>query len=353
MPVPMPVPILPQYAYPTPAPLPPAPAWPAPLSRPAPATLPVTGFEHDVMETVRVRALPPPSRSAPDRGAPASVVRRALPFGAIAIAVGCLTGYLLHHRVPVASAAAAAPIVMSVSPPAAQADGPAPPSVAAVAAGATPTVAAIAPVAEAEPVTEAAPEAEPVTEAAPEAAPEAEAVAVSDPEIEMAATPVAKHHHHHHHADASSARMVARTPRAVARPATSSRRAVAADPIAAALAEPTRSARTTPTGTGPARVTITSTPAALIYIDGRSTNLMTPRTLPLAAGTHKITLLELTSRKAKTQEIDVAARRPRRDREEVLSRRGPRTRRRSGSAVRAQYPPAGPSLRCDRFSNRV
>jgi hypothetical protein len=45
----------------------------------------------------------------------------------------------------------------------------------------------------------------------------------------------------------------------------------------------------------------------LIYVDGRSTNLMTPKTLNLTAGTHKITLLELKSRKAKTFDIEVAS----------------------------------------------
>ena len=72
-------------------------------------------------------------------------------------------------------------------------------------------------------------------------------------------------------------------------------------------AEPVKPAKSAATGTGPGKLTITSTPAALIYVDGRSTNQMTPKTLTLPPGSHKITLLEVTSRKAKTQEVDVPA----------------------------------------------
>lgn len=97
------------------------------------------------------------------------------------------------------------------------------------------------------------------------------------------------------------ARVARPEPKSVAAP-----RGRKADPIALALAAPTKSSKAAAKGTGPGTVTITSTPPALIYVDGRSTNQMTPKTLTLAPGIHKITLLEVSSRKAKTAEVDVA-----------------------------------------------
>ena len=76
------------------------------------------------------------------------------------------------------------------------------------------------------------------------------------------------------------------------------------DPILDEIEKP---AKTAVAATGPGKLAITSSVPALIYIDGRSTNLMTPKTLNLAPGPHKVTLLELTSRKAKTSDIVVAA----------------------------------------------
>jgi hypothetical protein len=347
----LPQPVLPQYSFQTPAPLPPVPTRPEPTrndaterveryapvpvpawaaAQPRPAPVPSSGF--DVMETVRVAALPPPA----ERSRFGAVARYVVPAGVAAIAIGCVAGFLLHHKQPPADAPA--PIVMQVSPPAAAptthaesaalAAAMAPPIVTPIAGAASDAVApAVAPAAAApptvtstgeaigwkpmavqptiaptpvEPAPVAVAAAEPV--AAPAAAePVAEPAAASDDEIEMTAT-AAKHHHHHSATVQRVARVAPPAPKAVAAP-----RRRSADPVAVALAEPTQPAKAAAKGTGPGKVTITSTPAALIYVDGRSTNMMTPKTLPLSAGTHKITLLEVRSRKAKTQEIDVAA----------------------------------------------
>lgn len=76
------------------------------------------------------------------------------------------------------------------------------------------------------------------------------------------------------------------------------------DPILEEIEKPSKSAQTK---TGPGKLAISTSVPTLIYVDGRSTNLMTPKTLNLPAGKHKITLLELKSRKAKTIDVDIAA----------------------------------------------
>lgn len=77
------------------------------------------------------------------------------------------------------------------------------------------------------------------------------------------------------------------------------------DPILEEIARPTKSAKAK--GTGPGKLVITSSVPTLIYVDGRSTNLMTPKTMNLTPGKHKITLLELKSRKAKTVDVEIAS----------------------------------------------
>jgi hypothetical protein len=77
------------------------------------------------------------------------------------------------------------------------------------------------------------------------------------------------------------------------------------DPVLDEIEKPATSSQ--PKGTGPGKLMVSSSIPTLIYVDGRSTNLMTPKTLNLSAGSHKITLLELKSRKAKTVDIDVAS----------------------------------------------
>ena len=76
------------------------------------------------------------------------------------------------------------------------------------------------------------------------------------------------------------------------------------DPILEEIEKPSRSAKA---ATGPGKLAISSSVPTLIYVDGRSTNLMTPKTLNLAPGTHKITLLELKTRKAKTMDVSVSS----------------------------------------------
>ncbi|MGE3769236.1 MAG: hypothetical protein AB7L94_43690, partial [Kofleriaceae bacterium] len=77
------------------------------------------------------------------------------------------------------------------------------------------------------------------------------------------------------------------------------------DPILEEIERPSRSSQ--PKATGPGKLRISSSVPTLIYVDGRSTNLMTPKTLNLSPGTHKITLLELKSKKAKTLDVDITS----------------------------------------------
>ena len=336
-PLAMPQPILPQYALLTPAPLPPAPyhaaadaterverydalppqAWHVRPALPASASRP---FE-DHLETVRVAALPRPREVAQPDVPPTELVamlqKCALSFAGLAVLMMFVGGYLVHggqggHKREV-------PVVMAVTPAPAQAISAAvapEPVVAPVTVGAAmvdeagprtttwkPTV--VQPTISAQVDTVAV-----VTPAVEEQT--AVAVAISEPtedEIEMEATTVVKRRKHRARTSSSPApaRVVARVARSEPKPVAAPVRGRKSDPIAVALAEPTKPAKSAAKGTGPGKVTITSTPAALIYIDGRSTNQMTPKTLTLAPGVHKITLLEVSSRKAKTAEVDVAA----------------------------------------------
>ena len=52
---------------------------------------------------------------------------------------------------------------------------------------------------------------------------------------------------------------------------------------------------------------LTSSVPALIYVDGRSTKMMTPQKLSVPAGPHKITLLDPESGKAKPQDVEIVA----------------------------------------------
>ena len=309
-----PQPILPHYAYPTPAPLPPTPyhhsvdaterveqydelppqEWHV---RPA---LPPRPFE-DHLDTVRVPALPRPREVAPDDAPPSELVamlqKCALPFAGLAVLLMFVGGFVVHsgqggHKREV-------PVMMAVTP------APTRPIVASVA---TPITVSGAMVDEQVPLTTPwKPRDVQPTLAPPPVAVAAPVAETEAAEIEMDATPVVKRRHHANRASAPApARTIARSARPELKPVAVPR-GRKADPITVALAEPTKPAKSATKGTGPGKVTITSTPAALIYIDGRSTNQMTPKTLTLAPGPHKITLLEVSSRKAKTAEIDVAA----------------------------------------------
>ncbi len=60
-------------------------------------------------------------------------------------------------------------------------------------------------------------------------------------------------------------------------------------------------------GAGAGRLSVDSTPRTLIYVDGRNTGMMTPKTLSLSEGSHKITLLSPKDRIAKTITVDIEA----------------------------------------------
>lgn len=318
-----PQPILPHYAYPTPAPLPPAPHVPGydaterveryePLPQQAwPVVQPsypvVSRTPFDCPDTVRVNPLPaPPLDAPPTLGELWSVAKRlALPFAGVAILAGILVG-LIIHKGRSSSTADATPVVMKVSAPVAVVA-----TVEPIEPAAPPTVSATGDTIGWKPTT-----VQPTLAAAPTVEPIVEPVAAADEaEIEMEPARVVKQSRSRRKAarvapTAKRVAIVAPAPKAERAPKVSPKKVAAPardeDEIAAAIAAPVKGAKSAVKGTGPGTVTITSTPAALIYVDGRSLNQMTPKTLSLSPGAHKITLLEVKSRKAKTQEIDVA-----------------------------------------------
>ena len=61
------------------------------------------------------------------------------------------------------------------------------------------------------------------------------------------------------------------------------------------------------TASASGKLSVTSNVPAMIYIDGRSTQMMTPKKFSVPAGPHKVTLLEPGSKKAKTQDVEIIA----------------------------------------------
>ncbi|MDX2090085.1 MAG: PEGA domain-containing protein [Kofleriaceae bacterium] len=61
------------------------------------------------------------------------------------------------------------------------------------------------------------------------------------------------------------------------------------------------------TNGGPGKLVVSADVPALIYLDGRNTNLTAPKKITVPAGKHKVTLLDPETRKAKTQEVEVVA----------------------------------------------
>lgn len=78
--------------------------------------------------------------------------------------------------------------------------------------------------------------------------------------------------------------------------------------VAIAAAKPMKiGAASAASATGSGKLTVASTPSTLIYVDGRNTGMMTPKTLSLPEGSHKITLLSPKDRIAKTIAVEIEA----------------------------------------------
>lgn len=75
------------------------------------------------------------------------------------------------------------------------------------------------------------------------------------------------------------------------------------DPVLAEIAKPATA--TTRTAKGPGKAVVSSDTPSLVYIDGRATGLKTPTTINLAPGAHKITLISVSTRKAKTADVEI------------------------------------------------
>ncbi|MDX2088373.1 MAG: PEGA domain-containing protein [Kofleriaceae bacterium] len=76
------------------------------------------------------------------------------------------------------------------------------------------------------------------------------------------------------------------------------------DPVRAERAKPMRVV-VAPRANGPGKAVVTSDTPSLVYIDGRPTGLRTPTTINLAPGPHKITLVAVSSKRAKTVDLDI------------------------------------------------
>ncbi|HVK88494.1 MAG TPA: PEGA domain-containing protein [Kofleriaceae bacterium] len=75
------------------------------------------------------------------------------------------------------------------------------------------------------------------------------------------------------------------------------------DPIAAEIAKP--ASVPAAKAKGPGKAVVSSDTPSLVYIDGRATGLKTPTTINLAPGAHKITLISMSTRKAKTADVEI------------------------------------------------
>jgi hypothetical protein len=75
-------------------------------------------------------------------------------------------------------------------------------------------------------------------------------------------------------------------------------------PVRAEIAKPARRV-VAPRANGPGKAVVTSNTPSLVYIDGRPTGLKTPTTINLAPGPHKITLVAISSKSAKTVDLDI------------------------------------------------
>jgi hypothetical protein len=287
------------YAYPV------RPAYPPPHQPPAYYQAPYA--EH--LDTMRVRALPLETDVSPARALAREVletmVKLWIPFAALGVIAVVLAGYrLLRDDDRPAPQEPEAAIVMTAEPAE-----PAP--VLAEAAVAEPVVAE-PPAADADGVPEDSlwqP-----TRPQPTIAPRVETDIEPVAEVKPSARP---------NKDRSSSRRAAK--RAAAKRAkqialaelapTKRAKPTKADPretkvVAIAAAKPMKIGATTVAakgGGGAGKLTVASTPTTLIYVDGRNTGMMTPRTLSLPEGTHKITLLSPKDRIAKTISVEIEA----------------------------------------------
>jgi len=359
---PQPLPAAPMYAAPIAAPIaapqvgyayPPAyaPAQPA-YVRPAypPPHAPPAYYQAPLDHTMRVRALPLEAEPSLASEVLATMARFWMPFAALGVIAMALAGYrLLKDDDKVAAAAPEAPIVMASVP--------ADPVAAAPPTGKSPLAAAmvgerlaaeptaepiVEPTAAAVAVVEPDPNAVPAsskwqpTVAQPTIAPTQETVAVAaaepaaEPTIETSAPaveepkPVArtskpkKDRSQSRRAKRAAAKREKQVAMAEIAPTRTAKRPAAVAPaepketkvVTIAAAKPMKiGATTVASATGAAsggKLTVSSTPSTLIYVDGRNTGMMTPKTLSLPEGSHKITLLSPKDRIAKTISVDIA-----------------------------------------------
>ena len=167
-----------------------------------------------------------------------------------------------------------------------------------------------------------------VAPAAAEADIAAEPSIVAEPEMPATTRPRARRHR------ASSRTSASRTSSRGASPSAAPTK-VAAIPLAAGESK----------GRGSGTLLESANVAAMIYVDGRPTGLTTPQTLSLSSGPHKVTLLDASTRKAKTTTVEIEANGTAKLAREFQARR-PRvaTRRRRGRSRRAA--PRGSRTAC-------
>jgi hypothetical protein len=283
---------------------------------PAYAPAPDVGDPEELYATVPVERFAPPEPTAlvpalPARGRRPFFVELAHTLRELAAPIGVLTvvavflgGYLAFDGQGGKKRTAAA----VVSAPIAVPSNAAPASLADAVIAADPSLAPAQHVAEDAPLVPAPPPVAVAAEPAPVAAAEPAQVAAVEPvvdeaadEIEMDATKVSKKKR-------SARTHRARTTVEVEKKPVSTRSEKAAAKRASKVAEgelPPNVADKT--DGGPGKLVVSADVPALIYLDGRNTNLTAPKKITVPAGKHKVTLLDPATRKAKTQDIEIVA----------------------------------------------
>ncbi len=284
------------------------PAYPAPHQPPAYYQAPYP----DHLETMRVGAMPLHTGSTLGREIVTWIAKLWIPFAALGVIAMALAGYRLlgddSAAAPDAAAAVEAPPIVMAAAPAE----PTPPIVAAEPVAAEPVAAE--PVAVVEPATTDVPTDSlwQPTKPQPTIAPPSETIE-SEPELEPAPTAAPTSQRAAKRAVKRAAKRAAkRTKREKQVAIVEKTRPEKTRPektIAIAAAKPMKIGSTTVAtkDTGAGKLTIVSTPSTLIYVDGRNTGMMTPKTLSLPEGNHKITLLSPKDRIAKTISVEIAA----------------------------------------------
>ena len=300
------------YAYPV------RPEYPQPNEPPAYYQAPYA----DHLDTMRVRPMPLDPDLSLGREVLQWVARLWIPFAALGVISIVLAGYrILRDNHETEAPPHEAPIVMTTEP--------SEPVAAPIVAEPIVAEPAVVEPAVVEPVAAGAVPKDSLwqpTTPQPTIAPPADIVVVADPEVDIEPAaevkPSARSSNDRSSSRRAAKRAASKRAKQIAltemtptkKPATREKPVAAVesrDVVAIAPAKPMKIGAATVAGAkgtgGPGKLAITSTPSTLIYVDGRNTGMMTPKTLSLPVGSHKITLLSPKDRIAKTIAVEIEA----------------------------------------------